>query len=108
MKRCVFGFFVCALVLFAAHAATADDAAAKQEKPQPIGIFSSDDGKTILVGIGTTKPLATLDNSRGEIKLGTTGTACVATLSGTLRYANSKLQLCDGAGWRNVSLDKER
>lgn len=106
MKRCVSGFLICALVLIGAHAA-ADDAAAKQEKPQPVGIFSSDDGKTILVGIGTTKPLATLDNSRGEVKIGSTGTACIGTLSGTLRYANSKLQLCDGAGWRNVSLDKE-
>jgi hypothetical protein len=59
-----------------------------------------------MVGIGTTRPLATLDVSRGEVKLGSTGAPCSAALAGTLRYAFAKLQFCDGADWRNVSLDK--
>jgi hypothetical protein len=58
------------------------------------------------LGIGTTEPLATLDVYQGEIKLGSTGVACTGVLAGTLRFADTKLQLCDGAGWRNVSLDK--
>ena len=106
MKRCVVsGILVIACALCIFHHARADDAAGKTER-QPIGVFSSDDGKTIIVGIGTMKPLATLDVSRGEVKLGSTGAPCKAVLAGTLRYANAKLQLCDGAGWRNVSLDK--
>jgi hypothetical protein len=64
------------------------------------------DSKTGRVGIGTTEPQATLDVYHGEIKLGSTGAVCVSALAGTLRYAVGKLQLCDGAGWRNVSLDK--
>jgi hypothetical protein len=64
------------------------------------------DGKTGRVGIGTMEPQATLDVYRGEIKLGSTGAVCVSTLAGALRYAAGRLQLCDGASWRNVSLDK--
>jgi hypothetical protein len=90
------------IVLSVTSAAWADDKPAKQ----PTGIFTSDDGKTIVVGVGTTKPLATLDVSRGEVKIGSTGAACTKELAGTLRSKNSKLQFCDGAGWRNVSLDK--
>jgi hypothetical protein len=91
--------------VISAHAACADDADAKSAK-QPIGVFTYDDGTKIVVGVGTSKPLATLDVSRGEIKVGSTGAACTSELAGTLRYAHSQLQLCDGAGWRNVSLDK--
>jgi hypothetical protein len=58
------------------------------------------------VGIGTTTPQATLDVYHGEIKIGSTGAACTAELTGALRSGNSKLQFCDGASWRNVSLDK--
>jgi hypothetical protein len=91
--------------MIAACAACADDGSAQPAK-QPIGIFTDDDGTRIVVGVGTTKPLATLDVSRGEIKVGSTGAACTKEIAGTLRSANSKLQFCDGAGWRNVSLDK--
>jgi hypothetical protein len=66
------------------------------------------DGKTGRVGIGTREPAATLDVYHGEIKLGSTGVPCTALLAGTLRYADNKLQLCDGARWRNVSLDKRQ
>ena len=64
------------------------------------------DGKTGRVGVGTTTPQATLDVYQGEIKIGSTGAPCTAALAGSLRYSINKLQLCDGTGWRNVSLDK--
>lgn len=93
------------LLLCLDHSASADDSASKPED-RPRGIYTRDDGQTIVVGIGTTKPLATLDVSRGDVKVGSTGAPCTTKLAGTIRYANSRLQLCDGAGWRNVSLDK--
>jgi hypothetical protein len=93
------------LILSAPLIARAEDAAGNSAK-QPIGVFTNDDGQTIVVGIGTTKPLATLDVSRGEIKLGSTGAPCTHTLAGSLRYASARLQLCDGRQWRNVSLDR--
>ena len=58
------------------------------------------------VGIGTREPAATLDVYHGEVKLGSTRSACTTALDGALRAENSKLQFCDGASWRNVSLDK--
>jgi hypothetical protein len=66
------------------------------------------DSKSGRVGIGTQTPAATLDVYRGEIKIGSTGATCTMTLTGTLRSEKAKLQFCDGAGWRNVSLDKEK
>jgi hypothetical protein len=102
VKRCVLFLL---LILSGPSIGRADDVAGKLAQ-RPIGVFTNDDGKTIVVGIGTTKPLATLDVSRGEIKLGSTGTPCTHTLAGTLRYAASRLQFCDGRQWRNVSLDR--
>jgi hypothetical protein len=43
------------------------------------------------VGIGTTVPAATLDVYQGEIKIGSTGAACNASLSGALRSAGATL-----------------
>jgi hypothetical protein len=104
VQRCVLCFAYAILVLIAVDPALAADAS--ESGRQPIGIFTDDNGQRILVGIGTPKPFATLDDSLGEIKIGSTGASCTAVLAGTLRYANSRLQLCDGADWRNVSLDK--
>jgi hypothetical protein len=103
VKRFHFCFLVSALALIILHPALADNAKAAK---QPVGVFTSDDGTTVLAGIGTTKPLATLDVSRGEVKIGSTGAPCTAQIAGAIRYADSHLQLCDGTGWRNVSLDK--
>lgn len=64
------------------------------------------DGKIGRVGIGTTEPAATLDVYQGEVKIGSTGVPCTAAITGTIRSTDAKLQFCDGAGWRNVSLDK--
>jgi hypothetical protein len=103
VKLCHFCFVVSILVPIIAQPAFADDAKPAQ---QPVGVFTDDNGERILVGIGTTKPLATLDVSRGEVKVGSTGAPCTPKLAGTLRYAGARLQFCDGTGWRNVSLDK--
>jgi hypothetical protein len=82
VRRCVFFIFCLLLAVIFAHAACADDAGTKSAK-QPVGIFTYEDDEKILAGIGTTKPLATLDVSRGEIKVGSTGTACTNELAGT-------------------------
>jgi hypothetical protein len=102
VKRCI--LFL--LVMLSTFSISWAEGTAQRAAQQPIGVFTKDDGKTIVVGIGTTQPLAALDVSRGEIKLGSTGVACTHTLAGTLRYAATRLQLCDGRQWRNISLDK--
>ena len=101
MKRCVPCFLIFVLVLFIGHSAKADHSAANDFAGQVMS-----DSKTGRVGIGTTQPAATLDVYQGEVKIGSSGAACTAALAGAIRYASTKLQLCDGAGWRNVSLDK--
>lgn len=100
MKRCAFIFLI-GLLSCIPHSAKAEKSPANDFAGQIIS-----DGKKGRVGIGTKEPAAALDVS-GEIKLGSTGAPCTKGLSGTLRSVNSKLQFCDGAGWRNVSLDKE-
>jgi hypothetical protein len=102
VKRCI---LLLLSILSVSSIAWADGGDGKSAK-QPIGIFTDDNGDRIVVGIGTSAPLTTLDVSRGEIKLGSTGAACTKTLAGTLRYAASRLQFCDGTGWRDVSLDR--
>jgi hypothetical protein len=90
----------------AASIAGADGVAGSAAK-QSVAVFSNVDGQTIVVGVGgTTQPLATLGVSRHEIKLGSTGVGWTKTLAGTLRYAASRLQFCDGVGWRKVGLDR--
>jgi hypothetical protein len=115
VKRCFFCFFLCAWLIVAAgplFAETASPSSAQiQAAPQPLPdfggqIISGYEGKRI--GIGTREPAATLDVYKGEIKIGSTGAACTKALDGALRAENSKLQFCDGANWRNVSLDKDR
>jgi hypothetical protein len=83
------------------HAAFADDG-----PPNAFAGQIMTDGRIGRVGVGTMTPQATLDVYQGEIKIGSTGAACSAQLAGALRSADNKLQFCDGASWRNVSLDK--
>jgi len=85
------------------HRAKADQSHANDFAGQ---IISGVDGRR--VGIGTMTPAATLDVYQGEVKIGSTGAPCTKELVGALRSADSRLQFCDGAGWRNVSLDKAR
>ncbi len=106
MRRSLFLFFFLLLSLSSAQFTRADNAGVATS-PLAIGIFySSPDGKSLRVGVGTTKPLTTLDVSLGELKLGSSGAACTAKIAGTLRFAETRLQLCDGTSWRNVSLDR--
>jgi hypothetical protein len=58
------------------------------------------------IGVGTNKPASAIDTPTGEIKPGSSGVPCRPAIAGALRYADGHLKLCDGAGWRNVSLDK--
>jgi hypothetical protein len=95
--------FLCLVVLCAAPAALADHPAANSDAGQ---IISGYQGKR--VGIGTSQPAATLDVYQGEIKIGSTGAACTAETAGALRSDKTHLQFCDGASWRNVSLDKSQ
>ena len=95
--------FAYLVVLFAAPAAFADSSPTNSFAGQ---IMSGYDGKR--VGIGTTRPATTLDVYQGEIKIGSTGAACTAEIAGALRSTDNQLQFCDGAGWRNVSLDKAK
>jgi hypothetical protein len=84
-------------------------ASAYAEPPSTPNSFAGQimtDGKLGRVGVGTTMPQATLDVYQGEVKIGSSGAACTKGLVGALRSAGNKLQFCDGAGWRNVSLDK--
>jgi hypothetical protein len=100
VTRCV------STLLFLSVLCAVHPAAAEQSPPNGFAGQVMSDSKTGRVGIGTTSPQATLDVYHGEIKLGSTGAVCVSALAGTLRYAVGKFQFCDGAGWRNVSLDK--
>jgi hypothetical protein len=89
--------------------ANAAEAASRTTQQPALNDFAGKimpDGKIGRVGIGTQEPAATLDVYQGEVKIGSTGGPCTKALLGTLRYANTKLPFCDGAGWRNVSLDK--
>jgi hypothetical protein len=103
--------FVFALIIIAAAAllSFADTAVSATPPARAANDFAGQvmsDGSMGRVGIGTREPAATLDVYQGEIKLGSTGTPCTKVLAGAIRYADTKLQLCDGASWRNVSLDK--
>jgi hypothetical protein len=60
------------------------------------------------IGIGTNRPATVLDAPFGEIKPGTSGAACTTQIAGALRYAEGKLQVCDGASWRVVALEPAR
>jgi hypothetical protein len=104
VTRCVFVFLFLA-VLWAVHPAAADPSPPNTGSVINPGSVISD-GTTGRVGIGTADPTATLDVYHGEIKIGSTGAACTAQLAGAMRSADARLQYCDGASWRNVSLDK--
>lgn len=103
MKRRVL-VLACGLAVLIHHPARADQPPANSLPDFSGQMITGYEGKR--VGIGTREPAATLDVYQGEIKIGSTGAACTKELAGALRAADSKLQFCDGAGWRNVSLDK--
>jgi hypothetical protein len=55
------------------------------------------------VGIGTTNPTSKLDLPEGEVRVGTSGSACAPSNAGAIRYADKHLLFCDGGTWRTVS-----
>jgi hypothetical protein len=99
---------LCSIVLVAtlpAHAGTAAGTPA----------VLSYNGRTVFggenldsIGIGTNRPATVLDAPFGEIKPGSSGAACTAQIAGAIRYANARLQVCDGASWRVVALEPAR
>jgi hypothetical protein len=100
--------FLISLLVFAAVPVRADTVPSKAPD-QPISKDTAgevDFGEYARVGINTKTPATTLDVYHGEIKIGSSGAACTAALAGALRSDHTHLQFCDGAGWRNVSLDK--
>ncbi|GLR89782.1 hypothetical protein [Bradyrhizobium iriomotense] len=105
MKRCVC-VLAFVLALLAHHAAAADQPKADPSKTNPVGGMVFSGANHCCVGIGTASPNANLDVYQGELKLGASGVGCSGKNEGALRYAAKHLQLCDGTGWRNVSLDK--
>jgi hypothetical protein len=62
----------------------------------------------LLIGIGTNRPVTVLDAPFGEIKPGSSGAACTAQIAGAIRYADAKLQVCDGKNWRMLALEPAR
>jgi hypothetical protein len=61
------------------------------------------DAKTGHIGIGTAQPASSVDAGIGEVKVGSSGAACTRAIEGAIRYADKRLQFCDGEGWRSVS-----
>jgi hypothetical protein len=61
------------------------------------------DPKTGHIGIGTSQPASAVDAGMAEIKVGWSGAACPRAIEGAIRYADKRLQFCDGEGWRSVS-----
>jgi hypothetical protein len=61
------------------------------------------DSKTGHIGIGTQAPASAVDAGAGEVKVGSSGADCTRAIEGAIRYADKKLQFCDGEGWRSVS-----
>ena len=100
VQRCVSTF------LFLSVLCVTSPAAPEQASTNSVAGQIIADGEIGRVGVGTTMPQATLDVYRGEIKIGATGASCTVSLAGTMRSTDNKLQFCDGASWRNVSLDK--
>jgi hypothetical protein len=100
VKRCA-SFLWLLPVLCAAPRTGAD-----QSPPDKFAGQVTTDSKIEPVGIGTVTLQATVDVYKGEIKIGSTGATCIAEFAGALRSDSAHLQVHDGAGWRNVSLDK--
>jgi hypothetical protein len=60
------------------------------------------------IGIGTDRPATVLDAPIGEIRPGSSGASCTAQIGGAIRYADAKLQVCDGANWRVLVMEPAR
>ena len=87
---------VLALILCLAFALVAEAARAYAAN-------AADQVTFVSQGIGTSQPASAIDVGAGEVKIGSSGAVCTPTIEGAIRYADKKLQFCDGEGWRSVS-----
>jgi hypothetical protein len=55
------------------------------------------------VGVGTAMPQSLLHVYNGELQVSSSGAACAAANAGALRYANARLQYCNGTSWAFVN-----
>ena len=56
------------------------------------------------VGVGTATPRSKLHLYQGEVQVGSSGTACSATVGGAVRFSGSSLYYCDGSStWQTLS-----
>ena len=56
------------------------------------------------VGIGTATPQSKLHIQAGEVQVGSSGTACSATIGGAVRFSGSTLYYCDGSStWQSIT-----
>jgi hypothetical protein len=71
-----------------------------------VGVTGSNfyvDAKTGHNGIGTSQPASAVDAGIDEVKVGSSGAACARAIEGAIRYADKKLQFCEGEAWRSAS-----
>ena len=100
--------FCLVALLAVAHLAHADTAAGTPAVPSYDGKVLEGGENLGAIGIGTNRPVTVLDAPTGEIKPGSSGAACTAQIAGAIRYADVKLQVCDGTSWRVVALEPAR
>jgi hypothetical protein len=101
--------YVCSILLFALFVIAASPPASAATLASPAtasvtsttGLYTDKQGR---VGVDTARPLVTLDASRGEIKIGSTGLACTPQLAGTLRFDHDQLWLCNAHGWQPLAM----
>ena len=65
-----------------------------------IGFVMKNNGR---VGVGTVNPSSSLHVVGGEIQTGTSGLNCTSTVNGAMRYTASKLYLCVGTVWTEIT-----
>jgi hypothetical protein len=94
----VLALFSCLALAFVAEAARAYAANATDRTGENFFV----ENKTGHVGIGTSEPASAIDVGAGEVKIGSSGAVCTPTIEGAIRYADKKLQFCDGEGWRSL------
>jgi len=95
----VLALILCLALALVAEAARAYAANAADQTGENFFV----ENKTGHIGIGTSQPASAIDVGAGEVKIGSSGAVCRPSIEGAVRYANKKLQFCDGEGWRSVS-----
>ena len=94
----ILALILCLALALVAEAARAFAASAADQTGENFFV----ENKTGHIGIGTSQPASAIDVGAGEIKIGSSGAVCTPTIEGAVRYADKKLQFCDGEAWRSV------